>query len=199
MAQSSKDLRPGFAYAFVGVCASIVLLGVGLKILLPSTRSEAPESYIAPTLRDAPAPVVVERVSEPQPFVAIDVRAIDLDAAYDANEVAADMKYKGRVLRVTGKVASIGKNFMDEVVVNLGTRNQFQSVTAGVDASAIDRAATLRKGQLITLVCVGAGRVVSSAVLSGCQIEDVQDAKPRRDYDAELRRSLRKQNLSILK
>ena len=44
--------------------------------------------------------------------VTIDITATDLHAAYTANEIAADQKYKGKTLRVSGEIADIGKDIL---------------------------------------------------------------------------------------
>lgn len=95
----------------------------------------------------------------------IRISATDLKAAYDKNEVAADIQYKGRTLIVNGVIASIDKDFMDSPVVNLASDNEFMHVMAKFDKSDAARLAQLHKGDQITLTCVGNGRIVGSPVL----------------------------------
>lgn len=45
--------------------------------------------------------------------------ASDMWQQYEANEVAADNYYKGRVFRIEGTVASIDKDLMANVVLHL--------------------------------------------------------------------------------
>jgi hypothetical protein len=47
------------------------------------------------------------------------LKAADLSAAYQANEVAADQRFKSRPLRIEGKVEKIGKDITDEAYVVL--------------------------------------------------------------------------------
>jgi hypothetical protein len=95
----------------------------------------------------------------------IRISAIELKEAYDKNEVAADMQYKGRTLIINGVIASIDKDFMDAPVVNLASENQFTNVMAKFDKNDAARLAVLHRGDQITLTCVGNGRIVGSPVL----------------------------------
>jgi len=48
--------------------------------------------------------------------------------AYKANEIAADTKYKGKTLRVTGVVMGITKDFLDNPQVEIRTDNEFMGL-----------------------------------------------------------------------
>lgn len=109
-----------------------------------------------------------EEASAPPPAPPIDVTAKDLQRAYDANEVAADQQYRGRVLRVTGSVRSIDKDFTDQPIVWLRTRDFGGVMSYFDDASG---PASLRKGQKVTVRCVGGGRTIDSPVLRRCVLE----------------------------
>lgn len=114
----------------------------------------------------APSMPVAAAAPPPAPPIEIDARA--LYAAYDDNEVAADNQYKGRRLQVTGMVASIDKDFLDNIVVWLKTGNDFGKVMAKMDKSAAGQAARLSKRTRVALACEGNGRVMSSPTLSDC-------------------------------
>lgn len=99
------------------------------------------------------------------------VSAVELWRQYEANEVAADNYYKGRVFRVKGTVSSIDKDFMDNVVLHLESPNEFMQTMATMKDSKNSpntAAASLRRGQRVTLVCVVKGRIVGSPVLDDC-------------------------------
>lgn len=103
---------------------------------------------------------------------AIPIAAPALFAEYRANEVAADRKFKGRYLAVTGRIAEISKDFMGGVFLALRTSNQFQSVHANLADSEHDRAAQLKRGQGIMVLCKGGGMTIGSPVLEECRIVD---------------------------
>jgi hypothetical protein len=95
---------------------------------------------------------------------------MELWAAYDSNEVAADERYKGKLLRVVGTLASIDKDFLDKVVLRLRSPNQFMHTSATLVDAQKGAAASLRKGMEITVECECAGRIVGSPVLRKCEI-----------------------------
>lgn len=109
---------------------------------------------------------------------AIPIAAPVLFAEYRANEVAADRKFKGRYLAVTGRVVEIGKDFMGDAYVALRTPNQFQPVRATLVGTEHDRAAQLKRGQEIVVLCKGAGMLIGSPVLEECRFVD--RAQPKR-------------------
>lgn len=90
---------------------------------------------------------------------------------YDANEVAADQKYKGRALLVRGVVASIDKNFLGEIVVHLKSPNEFGNTMATMESSQGSNAAALSRGQAVKLQCTGNGRVLLSPSLEDCVLQ----------------------------
>ncbi|MBD9478531.1 hypothetical protein IB225_05990 [Pseudoxanthomonas sp. PXM02] len=117
-----------------------------------STQQEAPQSSAALDLKP----------------VAMEVTAADLFAAYDANEVSADDKYKGRQLAVTGTVAGINKDITDSVYVEIATPNEFSTIHArGIEPAV---AAGLTKGSQITVVCEGGGLLIGSPQLDECSV-----------------------------
>lgn len=107
----------------------------------------------------------------PAPEPALAVTAEKLFAAYQANEVAADNRYKGKALEVTGTVQSIEKSMFDSILVHLVTPNEFMPVYANMDNSMAEPAASLRKGQKIALLCEGAGAIGNAPQLTDCLIK----------------------------
>jgi hypothetical protein len=85
---------------------------------------------------------------------------------YDANEVVADEKYKGKKLAVTGKVKSIEKDYADDIIVRLITDKTYDYIMAyGIPANA---AKSLSKGQLVTITCRGNGMTMGNPKLNSC-------------------------------
>ena len=102
---------------------------------------------------------------------ALPVTAQQLFDAYDSNEVAADKQYKGKLLQIDGKVASIDSGLTDNAQVQLATSNDFMSVTATGDEAFDDAAVNLSKGQAISLLCRGEGEVIGSPMVGDCVIQ----------------------------
>lgn len=140
-------------FAFVGL---LILVGIFGDNSSTSSGSAASARATSPA---APA--------EPP----LEVSSREIAHAYDSNEAAADAAYKGRTLRVTGVVTEITKDFADDTVVVLNGVNQFLGVHAGLEESEEQRAIQLRKGETVTLQCVGAGEVVSAPMLNKCRFQ----------------------------
>src|SRR6266852_4648886 len=64
-----------------------------------------------------------------KPAPVMTVSAQQLASAYKDNEVAADERYKGKVIAVTGIIDSIGKDTLDTPYVVLGGGDRF-SITS---------------------------------------------------------------------
>lgn len=87
---------------------------------------------------------------------------------YNANEVRADDQYKGRSLIISGKVQSIDKDFLDNVIVRLRSPNQFMATHANFAEEERERVARLSKGDSILVNCVVDGLLLGSPVLRNC-------------------------------
>lgn len=89
---------------------------------------------------------------------------------YDDNEIAADEKYKGNTIEVSGKVTDIGKDMFDNLQLSLQGKSQFMSVMATLEDSQKSKASKLKKGQKVTLICTGKGKILTSPMLDDCVI-----------------------------
>lgn len=97
------------------------------------------------------------------------VQSLQLARDYDSNEIAADKAYKGKALEVTGRITSIDSDVSNDAVVSLNGTNGFNDVRAMGDSDFNDYAATLRKGETITLMCKGGGEMITSPILINCK------------------------------
>lgn len=109
-------------------------------------------------------------VAAPSAVPVVQVDAMTLWREYDANEVAADLKYKGQMLAVTGTVFSIDKNFADDIIVRLESPNSFRTIMATLHDSQVAAAARLTKGSNILMSCRGAGSIMGSPSLNDCVV-----------------------------
>lgn len=96
------------------------------------------------------------------------VSAAQLTHDYDANEVSADRRYKGRLLSVSGIVQGVDKDGLGHIIVRLRTANEYMPVLAYLDGAHEALAAALKKGARVTWNCTGDGSVVGSPVLRRC-------------------------------
>ena len=116
------------------------------------------------------------------PTPAIRTTANQLFADYHANEVAADQRYKGQHLLVSGVVQSIDKDFLDHIVLRLSTANEFESVMAQLSKQDENKAAALVIGSPVLVNCTGGTMVVGSPNLDDCVLVE---QKPIPDSPAQ--------------
>ncbi len=116
-----------------------------------------------------PDPVAIDRAA---PTVGPDgvtsVGSIRLFQDYEANEVAADNRYKDKPVRVTGRVVAVEKNLMDAAVLGLTSGNLVFQTMATLTPDETPRAAVLAKGDTIVVQCTGAGSMMRMPQLEKC-------------------------------
>jgi tRNA_anti-like len=145
-----------------------VLIFAGLAVIANAGKSNSGgTSAVAAPSSEA---TTTEPSAAPEP-APVEVSAADLFHEYDRNEVAADDLYKGKHLLVTGRVASITKDFLDNIVVEISTGQMFADIHATVRDSQKSVAARLSKRQQISVLCRGKGKILMSPVLDECLIQ----------------------------
>lgn len=94
---------------------------------------------------------------------------------YRANEIAADDRFLGKAVLISGTLVSIRKDAFGYVRAELASEaSPFMNVQARLSADAVAKAAHLTPGQIIQLQCVGATMVVGIPSLRECRFrEDV--------------------------
>ncbi|MGH7509745.1 MAG: OB-fold protein [Gemmatimonadales bacterium] len=98
----------------------------------------------------------------------LSVGAVRLWRDYEENEVAADTRYKGKRLRVTGTVLSIERDLEGRPVLHLLSGNPIFLTTATLDRADLPAAAQLKKGDQVVVRCIGAGREMRMPQLERC-------------------------------
>lgn len=97
----------------------------------------------------------------------------DIVRAYEANEVAADAKYKGKVLHVIGQVAAVTRED-DLVVVHVGGPHADREVlclAAGVPPAQYEvQPAELTPGDGVDLYGIGSGVRAGAPILDACVV-----------------------------
>ncbi len=103
---------------------------------------------------------------------AIEVSAVKLAADYNANEVSADATYKGKLVKATGIVSSIGKDILSTPYVSLSDGKQYSINVVQCMFSRSDEAelAKVSKGSSITLQGVVSGMSMMNVIVEACQI-----------------------------
>lgn len=119
--------------------------------------------------------VVAEKSEAPQAEVVqpLEVTSDEILKAYKSNEIAANKRFKGQNLLVTGKIDSIEADFSDEPVIVFKTTDQYEFLKprASLIKDDQDKAADLSKGQNIKLLCSKVSEVAGMPTLDECIIQ----------------------------
>lgn len=102
----------------------------------------------------------------------VTVSATSLFREYEQNEVATDMRLKGKIVEIHGAITGVNKDFWDSVYVTLRTPNQFMDASVRPIKSDIDKIARLRKGQGVAFRCQTMQRFMGSPSGSNCALVD---------------------------
>lgn len=101
----------------------------------------------------------------------ISVAASELMRDYDANEVAADAKYKDKVIQTSGTITSIGKDILDTPYITLSSGgNSFSSVQCMFEKSDQAELAALAKNTKITLQGRVSGKTLGNVLIRECSV-----------------------------
>lgn len=144
----AEEAKKGGCLKVAGIGALVL---VGLGVIGALAGGDAPAG-------EAPAPAA--------PPLA--VTAQELFDAYSANEVAAQARFDGQQIAVTGVVQDITLDLLDEPVVSLATSNQFMPVRLQFEKDDAAATGALAKGQTVTVTCGKIMEVVGTPSLDDC-------------------------------
>ena len=140
------ELSEGYQVTIVGKCTGLTLTNVLVKDCsiadMEAVSNVKPEDSVGNS-----------GVSDNGDDTAIEITAKDLFSAYKENEVAADNQYKGKTLKITGTVANIGTDILDNIYITLETGELLYSVQCYFANSEEEaKVANLSKGNTVTLI-----------------------------------------------
>lgn len=103
----------------------------------------------------------------------VTVTSIELAKAYKDNEVAADQKYKGKRIEISGKVTGVDNGTFDnEIIVKLTDGEyDFSGPMCYMKPSEHDKVVNYTKGQQVTLIGTGNSATIGSPMLKDCVIK----------------------------
>jgi hypothetical protein len=102
------------------------------------------------------------------PVISIDADA--LYAAYHANEVSADARYKGRIVIVTGAIREIGKDILDSPYVVVGGSGFLDGVQCIFSRGDDSPVGDVSKGQRVNIRGRVSGKM-GNVLLRECQFQ----------------------------
>jgi hypothetical protein len=93
-------------------------------------------------------------------------------AEYQKNPIAADQKYKGQLVEVSGKIGKIGRSVLGAPYVNLGavSEEDFFGVSCFLASSAVDEVAKMQPGTAVKIRGICKGQFAGQALeLKECE------------------------------
>lgn len=103
------------------------------------------------------------------PVVAVTASALRAD--YEANELAADGRYGGRRVLVSGVVESVGRDAFGSPHVVLAVRGRLLGVQCVFGRDADADLAKLARGEDVTVLGECAGLAAGVVIVSGCRLQ----------------------------
>lgn len=98
-----------------------------------------------------------------KPSIKIDAPVLEKE--YEANEIAADKKYKNQILEITGEISDISTGLFDEPIINF--KNHSLMFIFPKDSKELLK---LSKGMNVTIKGLCDGQTLSSIMLKECEI-----------------------------
>lgn len=117
---------------------------------------------------------VTEKPAEPAKLVPqVTVTSANISKEYSENEVAADAKYKGKLIEISGKIYNIDNGITDnEMIVKLSDgQYDITDPMCYMQGSEKDKVLTFKKGQPVTLIGTGDSATIGSPVLKDCVVK----------------------------
>jgi hypothetical protein len=115
-----------------------------------------------------PSPPPPESVANSTPTDTLS--ADDLYSQYNANEVAADAKYKGKVVDVYGVIRDIGKDILGSPYVVLGGQGFLDGVQCTFPRADDSPVAHVTKGQFVSIRGRVSGKM-GNVLVNECQFD----------------------------
>ncbi|KPF98187.1 hypothetical protein IP86_12065 [Rhodopseudomonas sp. AAP120] len=89
---------------------------------------------------------------------------------YNANEVAADAKYKGKVVVISGVIQSIGKDILDSAFIVVGGKGFLDGAQCMFTKAEESAVARLAKGQRVSVKGEVSGKM-GNVLLKKCSMQ----------------------------
>lgn len=151
----AKATRPWYKKKRWGLAAAVLVI-IGAT---QAGGSEDPEAIASePTASESTTGAKTpakKKPANPEPEAqAVEVTAEAIVKEFGENELAADTKYKGKTLKISGVVDSIDTDLFDEekYILALGGGGDFELFTVNCNDMSTDELATLNTGQTVTVV-----------------------------------------------
>jgi len=95
--------------------------------------------------------------------------AAELWGLYNLDGGKADARFKDKDVAVTGTVADVRRDYRGEVMLRLATGDALETVRATIVSHDDSGRSIPVRGQVVSLLCRGRGKLIGSPVLDGCK------------------------------
>lgn len=137
-----------------------IILGIVVLTITGLSRMNADKTVAQPA-----AAAMTQKILEAD--------AQTLTAAYEENEVKADMAYKGKTLRITGIVDKIGTDIIDDAYIIVGTGKEFEHPQIQcyfMDVEEVNKVADLLAGDEVIIEGICDGTAVVNIQIKDCSV-----------------------------
>jgi hypothetical protein len=94
--------------------------------------------------------------------------AAELWALYNVDAGAADARFKGKPVAITGTVADVRIDYRGDIMLRLSTGDALETVRAAIVNHDDSGRSIPVRGQVVSLRCTGRGKLIGSPVLDSC-------------------------------
>lgn len=160
------------------IVAAVVLLGIAYSMGSSNSASGSGSTVSQPVQQSSqsqqpvqqPVQQVAQTQNEPQRSEPdyIEITPAKLFAAFEDNEAAANMKYKGKLIQVTGTINDIGTDILGDPYITFET-DILKGVNCYFTKSSMEEIAQVRKGQKVTVRGICDGKLVY-VLLKKCEL-----------------------------
>ena len=154
-----KKVLKWVAIFFVGLIVLALIFGKDETTSSPEASQKATSEADTQTQVEATPPM--------------EVTSEEILKAYKTNEMAANKRFKGQQLLVSGKIDSIEADVSDNAVITFKTADQYEFLKprASLNKVETEKATTLSKGQNIKLLCSDISEIAGMPHLKKCVIQ----------------------------
>ncbi|ORC50809.1 hypothetical protein BZK31_27830 [Pseudomonas floridensis] len=165
----------GFGWLAFWIIVSILVPKSANRDVVNAPTPAAPAVATAPTPAPVAAvPAVVATAPAAPAAPAADAvksyTAMQVSSSYGENSVAADMLFRDKRVKVTGRITDINTDFMGNPYLILAGSNQFMGPQFKFNKSALSAIAALKKGAQISVICTGRGDLAKIPMFENCEL-----------------------------
>lgn len=148
-------------FTWMALCF-VSLIGMG------SISKTSYDSYKERAAQASSAGAPPKQQAQAEPIKAYTSAKVSQD--YEDNTVAADMQFKGKKVKVSGRITDINTDFTGAPYLILAGTNDYFGPQFAFDKSDMLVLATLKKGATVNVICTGKGDIAKVPMFEDCEM-----------------------------